>query len=316
MSSDHGSTMQLHSYAVNPSEHVFQPSVTSALFPHLPQQRSAPYRLALLAVAVSLVLFGYLRLTGPFVALTSVAIPGVYGVYLYEIDIYEGEPIYAVGMTAGTGILLGAIFALLTGHFVTLTFILAALPHGAPVGRVLLVAVGLPLVAQALMLVGPFILRFTRSYSRVLDGFAFGAASALGFVLASNLVYLVPELRSGPIAVTSGTLFALRAVLHGLMVPLIDAGTTGVIAAAVWLHGRNNPQPGRYSWITSVWTSLAVAAAVQVGLGLADVLVVNSTTAILIYLGVSIALLFWVRAALHAMVLVQAGDNQSGSETT
>ena len=88
------------------------------------------------------------------------------------------------------------------------------MPQGAPAGRILLVAVLFPLAAQLLMLIGPLILRVTRPTKGVLDGFALGAASALGFVFASNVVYLAPELQSGPVAVASGTLFALRAVLH------------------------------------------------------------------------------------------------------
>jgi hypothetical protein len=288
---------------------VLQPSVTSTLFPHLPQQRSAPFRLALLAVAAALLLLGYLRLTGPFVAVAAAAIPALYGIYLHEVAVYRDEPVYSIGITAGISLALGAIWAFLTRHFITQTLVLVTMPQGAPIGRILLVAVLFPLVAQFFMLVGPLILRYTRPHDDVRDGFAFGAASALGFVFASTLIYLAPELQSGPFAVASGTLFALRAVLHGLLVPLIDAGTTGITAAALWLHGRKVRSVPQYGWTTSVWVALAVAAVVQVGLGLVDVLVVSSTTAILIYLGVAVALLFWVRIALHFMLLTEAGGN-------
>ena len=303
-----------YAFAANPSEHVLQPDVTSTLFPHLPQERSTPFRLALLAVAGALVLLGYLRLTGPLVALAAAAIPVLYGIYLYEVDVYEGEPVYSVGVTAGVGAVFGAVWALLTGHYLTQTLVLNATPQGAPAGRILLVAVLFPLVAQLLMLVGPLILRFTRPYDEVLDGFAFGAASALGFVFASTLVYLTPELQSGPFSVAGGTLFALRSVLHGLLVPLIDVGTTGLVAAALWLHGRRVRALPQYGWITSLWLQLAVAAVVQVGLGLVDVLVVNATTAILIYAGVAVALLFWVRISLHYMLLAEAVDPGVGPD--
>jgi hypothetical protein len=293
---------------------VLQPGVTSALFPHLPQQRSTPFRLALLAVAGALVVFGYLRLTGPQVALAAAAIPLLYGIYVYEVDVYEGEPVYSLGVTAGVGAALGAIFALVTGRFVTQTLVLNATPQGAPTGRILLVAVLFPLVAQLLMLVGPLILRFTRPYDEVLDGFAFGAVSALGFVFTSTLVYLAPDLQSGPIAVAGGTLFALRSVLHGLLVPLIDVGTTGLVAATLWLRGRRVRPLANYGWITSLWVSLTVAAVVQLGLGLVDVMVVNATVAILIYIGVGVALLFWVRIALHYMLLAEVVDSGVGPD--
>ncbi|MBV9281677.1 MAG: PrsW family intramembrane metalloprotease [Chloroflexi bacterium] len=290
--------------------------MSSALFPHLPQQRSAPFRTALLAVAGLLVVLGYLRLTGPFVAVAAAAIPVIYGIYLYEVDVFEHEPIYLIGLTAGLGVVLGTIWALLTGHYVTRTLLLMATPQDAPVGRILLVGVLFPLVAQLLMLVGPLILRRTRPHQTVLDGFSFGAASALGFVFASTVIYLMPELQSGPVALASGTLTALRAILHGLLVPLIDVGTTGLAAAALWLSGRTIRSIAHYGWITSLRASLAVAAVVQVGLGLADVLVTDSTTAILIYLGVAVVLLFWVRGALHLMLLAGAGGDGTGAETT
>jgi len=303
-----------YAFAANPGEHVLQPDVTSALFPHLPQQRSAPFRLALLAVAAALVVLGYLRLTGALVALAAASVPVLYGIYAYEVDVYEGEPVYALGITAGIGALLGAIWALLTGHYVTQTLVLGTTPQGAPIGRVLLVAVLFPLVAQLLMLAGPIILRFTRPYKEVLDGFSFGALSALGFVFTSTLIYLWPEMQSGPVAVAGGTLFALRSLLHGLLVPLVDVGTTGLVAAALWLHGRRTRTLPRYGWTTSLWLALAVAAAVQVGLGLVDILVTSSTAAILIYVGVAIALLFWVRTALHYMLLSEPADSGVGSD--
>ncbi|MBV9278550.1 MAG: hypothetical protein JOZ41_00570 [Chloroflexi bacterium] len=298
-------------FAANPSEHVLQPAITSTLFPHLPQERSAPFRLALLAVTAALIVLGYLRLTGPFVAVAAAGIPALYGIYLYEVQVYEKEPAYAIGLTAGAGMALGAIWALLSGHLVTETLILHAMPQGVPIGRVLLVGVLFPLVAQLLMLLGPVLLAATRSPGRLLDGFAFGAASALGFVFAATLVFLTPELRAGPLAVGSGTLIALRSVLHGLLVPLVDVGTTGLPSAALWLRGRRTRSWGRYGWVTSLWTGLAVAAVAQIGLGLVTVLVMNATVAMLIYLAGAVALLFWVRIALHGMILAEAGGRRN-----
>jgi hypothetical protein len=290
---------------------VLQPALTSTLFPHLPQERSAPFRLALLAVTGALLVLGYLRLTGPFVAVAAAGIPALYGIYLYEVEVYEKEPVYAIGLTAGAGIVLGAIWALLTGRLVTQTLVLNATPQGAPAGRMLLVGVLFPLIAQLLMLAGPIVLGLTRGRGTVLDGFALGAASALGFVFAATLVYLTPELNAGPIAVGSGTLIALRSVLHGLLVPLINVGTTGLATAAFWLRGRRVRPLSGYIWMTSVWAALAVAAVVQVGLGLVNVLMVNATAAILVYLGVAVALLFWVRLAVHSMLLAEAGGGRS-----
>src|SRR5260370_8499031 len=60
-------------------------------------------------------------------------------------------------------------------------------------------AIGSPIVAQMLMLAGPVLLFMIRrrSYREPLDGLTFGAASALGFSLASELTSLWPII-TGP----------------------------------------------------------------------------------------------------------------------
>jgi hypothetical protein len=303
-------------FAANPHEHVLQPSVASTIFPHLEQHRTAVFRLALLVVAGSLLLLGYLRLAGPSVALAATALPLLYALYLYEVWEQGREPLYAVGMTAGVGAVLGIVWALLTGRYVAHTILLSASPQGAPTSRVVVTAVLFPLVAQLLMVVGPLILRATRSYGKVLDGFDFGATSALGFVFSSTLIFLLPELQSGPYSVAAGTPFALRGLLHGVLVPLIDAGTTGLIIASVWqLRGRAR-FPSGYGWMVGVPASAAVAAIVQMCLGLADIFILTTTSVLLIYLGVGAALLLWVRLALHTMMLAEAdGEVPVGADS-
>ena len=299
---------RLHSYAANPGEHVLQPSVISTLFPHLSPQRGTQFRLALLVLAGLLLVLGYFRLTGAMVAVTAAGVPLLYALYLYEIEVDQRHPGQSMAISAGTGALLGIGWALLTGHDVTHTLVLHSMPQGAPAGRIFLVAVVFPLVAQLLMLIGPIIVLRTRPAGDVLDGFDLGAASALGFVFTSTLIYLVPELHAGLLSVTASTSFALRGILRGLLVPLIDAGTTGLVAASLWLYRPRIHRVSRANLITEPVVSLMVAGIVQVILGLAAVYAQSTTAAILIYLCVGLALLFWVRLALHEMVLAEKGD--------
>lgn len=301
-----------HAYAAYPAEHVLHPSVTSTLFPHLPQRHAEPFRLALMIVAAALLIFGYLRLTGPSVAIAAAAVPALYLMYLHEVDVYEAEPLFAIAATLGVGILLGAIWAVLTGRIVSQTLLLNVAPQGAPTGRILLTAVLFPLVVQLLMLIGALILRVTRSYDEALDGFTFGAASAMGFVFAGTLVHLIPELQTGLYSVTGAVPSAARTLLHGLLVPFIAAGTTGLIAAALWLRRSRTRDLPQYGWTTSLPLTVLVAAIVQVGLGLVDVFVVSTVVAFLIYLGVALFLLFWVRIALHHMLLAEAVESPVG----
>lgn len=299
-------------FAANPFEHVLQPSVVSTIFPHVPQLRSVRFRLALLVLTVLLLVAGYLRLTGPSVAIASAAVPLLYLVYLYEVNAFGDGPLYGIGVTFGVGTVLGVAWAFLTGRFITQTFVLNATFQGAPIWRILVTAVVFPLVAQALMVVGALILLSTRSYDEVLDGFAAGAASALGFVFAVTLISLFPEVQSGPISVSAEVSSAIRTVLHGLLIPFIDAGLTGLIAAALWLHRGPTRSLPRYGWTASLVLAVMVAAIVQVGLGLASLYAVRAATVFLIYGGATIAIILWLRVALHFMLLAEAADPHVG----
>jgi hypothetical protein len=293
---------------VNPAEHVLHPSPASLLFPHLPQEQSVSFRLALLVVSVALVLAGYLRLSGASVALAAAAVPVLFLTFLIDVEVFTHRPWLTLVITGGTGAVLGVIWALLTGRYISQTELLNATGAGAPVGRILAVAVLFPLLAQILMLMGPLALRGLRVYDECLDGFAAGAASAMGFVLTSTLVNLFPEVQTGPTAVPGDVFSAVIALIHGLIVPLIWSGTTGLVSAAIWLRSGPTRPIARGGWSTGYPFVGAVAAVAQVGLGFAAVYVQHVTSALLIYCGIGLALLFVSRFSLHYMLLSEAAD--------
>jgi RsiW-degrading membrane proteinase PrsW (M82 family) len=260
-------------------------------------------------VAAALIVLGYARLTGPSIALAAFSVPLLYLLYLYEVEVYEEEPEIVIGATFAVGIVLGFLWAHFTSNTITQTDLLNASPQGAPAGRIILTGVVFPLVAQALMLVGALILFVTRRYyDECLDGFAFGAACALGFVLASTLVQLWPELSEGLYSVAPATQNALRIIQRGLLTPFIYASTTGLIAGALWLRRRPRRTLSAYGWTTTLWLQVLIAAVVQVGLGLASIYVASQTWATLIFLLAAILLLLWVRVALHHYLLAEAAD--------
>jgi RsiW-degrading membrane proteinase PrsW (M82 family) len=297
-----------HAFAANPDEHVLHLSPVSTLFPHLPHRRSAPFRLALLVVAAVLIILGYERLTGPSIAVAALAVPLLYLLYLYEVEVYEDEPEIVIGATVVVGIILGFLWAHFTSNTVTQTVLLNAAPQGAPTGRIILTGVIFPLAAQALMLAGPLIVYATREYDEALDGFTFGAACALGFVLASTLVQLWPELSNGLTSVAPATQNALRVIQRGLLTPFIDASTTGLIAGALWLWRRPQRILAAYGWTTTLWLQILIAAAVQIGLGLVSIYVTSQTWSTLIFFLVAVVLLLWVRVAMHHFLLAEAAD--------
>jgi RsiW-degrading membrane proteinase PrsW (M82 family) len=176
------------------------------------------------------------------------------------------------------------------------------------------VAVLFPLIIQALMLVGPIILRGLRVYDEVLDGFVAGAASAMGFVLTSTLVNLFPEVQSGPTAIAGDVFSAVITLIHGLVVPLIWSGATGLVAAAIWLRSApTRPLPSG-AWSTTYFFVGAVAALAQIGIGLASIYVHHIPSALLIYTGIALALLFISRFSLHHMLLAEAVEPPAEGE--
>ena len=114
-----GSRSRLAHYAVDPHEHVLQPSVVTTLFPHLSHRQTALFRIALAVVAIVLIVLGLLRLTGPAIAVAAFAVPLLYAVYLVETGIYRDDPIQTWVATFGVGIILGAIWSWFTGPTVT-----------------------------------------------------------------------------------------------------------------------------------------------------------------------------------------------------
>jgi len=301
-----------HAFAAHPGEHVVHLSVVSTLFPHLPHRRAAPFRIVLAAVLVLLVALGFLRLTGPAVALAVLAVPVLYLVYLYEVEVYEDEPVLVIGATFVVGLVLGIPWALTTGPVVTQQ-LLTSLATGPSGTSVLLAGILLPLLAQVLMLAGPAIVYFIRrAYDEALDGFTFGVAGALGFTLSTTLIELWPLLAQGPVSTSNSLNFVLAALHRGLLVPLVNGSTSGLVAGAFWLHRGEVRRQVTHNLFSSVPSALALAAVVQAALGLVSVLVDSEVAVVLVYALALGLLLLWVRIAIHHMLLAEAVEVEIG----
>ncbi|HZT96113.1 MAG TPA: PrsW family glutamic-type intramembrane protease [Chloroflexota bacterium] len=309
-----GSAARSHAFAAHPEEHLFHPGIISTLFPHLPRRHAAPFRLALLAGVVVLVVFGLLGLTGAGIATAALVVPLLYLIYLYEVDVYEDEPLIVIGSTFILGLLIGIPWALYTGHFSTDTLVANA-TFGAPLWKILAYGPGLSLAAQALMLVGCLVIYARKRYDEVLDGFVFGAAGALGFTLAVTVVELWPQLSQG---VRSGapTVDNTLAILgRGLLLPFIAATATGLIGGALWLRrGKTRPATA-FGWTTRIDSVVLLVICLWVGLGLVNVLVTSIVVTVCIYAAVAMVLLLAARVALHHMLLAEAVDTRVGPDT-
>jgi hypothetical protein len=177
-----------------------------------------------------------------------------------------------------------------------------------------LAGVAIPIIAQVLMLAGPlFLYLFRGRFREPLDGLTFGAASALGFSLASSLTAFWPSLAGPLIANGSPVDWALRLTRAGLLVSLINASTTALVAAAFWLH-RYDRRRGIRPWQSSTLAALVVAFGVQILLGVVSFAVQDLVLDVAILALAVVGLLLYIRLVIHDALLVEGAEHEIGPD--
>jgi hypothetical protein len=178
-----------------------------------------------------------------------------------------------------------------------------------------LAGIAIPVVAQALMLAGPlFLYLFRDRFREPLDGLTFGAASALGFSLASSLTAFWPSLAGPLVASGSPVDWALRLTRAGLLVALINASTTALVAAAIWLHRYDRRKSNR-PLQSSILAAVVVAFGVQVLLGAIAFVVQDLVVEVAILALAAVALLLYVRLVIHDALLVEGAEHEIGPDS-
>jgi RNA polymerase subunit RPABC4/transcription elongation factor Spt4 len=304
------SKRRTHSFAASPTEHVAHVAIITTLFPHLPHRRGAPFRLALIAGGAVVLLLAALHLFAPATVAAVCVLPLLYLVYLYEVEVYETEPWIVIGATMVVGAILGAAFSNVLGGSLS-----QRLMTGDQGSALVLAVLVIPIVGQALMLGGPlFLFQFRRRFREPLDGLTFGAASALGFTLASSLAAFWPLL-GGPMVATGSTLdWAVRLTRVGLLAMLVNACTTSLVTAAIWLHRYDRRRAAR-PLRSSIHAALAVAFAVQIALGTVGYFLHDLILQVVVLVLAAAALLLYVRLVIHEALLVEGVEHQIGPDS-
>lgn len=305
-----GSRTRSHAFAAVPAQPVAHLSIISTLLPHLPHRRSQPFRIALLASAVAVLALAVLHLFAPATVVAVFAVPLLYLIYLYEVEVYESEPWLVIGATMATGVVLGFLFTYVTGGMLS-----PLLATGDSETAFVLTGVTIPIVGQALMLLGPLALYVLRPrFREPLDGLTFGAASALGFTLAASLTAFWP-LITGPLVASGQPLdWAVRLARAGLLWSVVNASTTGLVAAALWLNRYDRRRDNR-AWPSSILASLVVAFGVQLALGLLESAIDDLALQLVIVAIAAVALLLYVRLVIHQALLVEGAEHEIGPDS-
>ena len=298
-----GSARRSHAYAAAPNQRVAQLAIISTLFPHLAHRRSAPFRVAIAAGGALVVMLAALHLFAPATVAAVFLLPVLYLMYLYEVEVYEDEPWLVVGATMLLGALLGFAFANIAGASLSQLDL-----TGDRESAFVLAAIAIPILAQALMLVGPgFLYAFRTRFRDPLDGVTFGAASGLGFSLASSLTAFWP-LIAGPLVASGSPIdWAVRLTRAGLLIALINACTTALVAAALWLH-RYDTRRGARPLTSSVLGALVVALAAQIAVGIIGSVVDELVVGVVLLAVIAAGLLVYVRVVIHDALLVEGAE--------
>lgn len=296
---------QRRRFAAAPDERVTSPAFISTFFPQLPRADMRSFRLAFAAGVVIIVALALAGLFPVAIVSAAVLVPLLMVLYLYDVDVYEDEPISIIGATMVWGAVAGIAYGLLlrsqSGVGGSAGF---GSSFGGPnVTQTLLNGVGLPIVEVALMLAGPLLLLRWPRFNDVLDGATFGAASAVSFGGAHLLVQSMSMFSAGLRPAGDALQWVIQIISLGVLQPVIAAGAVGAVAAALWLRYRA-PVADRTKLGPVGNPALALAGAIvlMVVAGLAkSLLTLVPQTAVLAV--VALVALLWLRRALHLGLL-------------
>ena len=255
-------------FALNPGEPVLTASVMSTVLPHSTSRRSHTYRQVLLVALLIPAVAAALGLLSFSIVSAAVLVPVFYIVYLYDMNIWEDEPVKVMAITVALSTLLGLGFTYLWRE---VAFKFVGLPINLSAGQVrfkellvfgLFVPIGVVLLSQ----IAPVLLASRPRFNHMLDGLTFGVISAATFVAAETLVAhhsLISSLPAKASSVDSG-LFVSVVVNAAVIRPLVFGCLVGLIAADYSGLGTG---PGRMSprFLRSNLEAAGIAVALSVG---------------------------------------------------
>ena len=296
-------------FAAAPNEPEFLPALVSTVFPQLPRASMATFRIALALGVGAVVVLALARLFPVAIVASAVLVPLLTVLYLYDVDVYEDEPVRVILFTmlagAGSGIALGVLARELAPTGVEA--ILDTTDDAVLVRGLLL-----PLLAVALSLVGPLVLLPYRKFNDVLDGATFGAASAVSLVGAQLIVSSLPMLGAGLRPVGQIWPWVARLLELAVALPLMSAGVVGAVAGAFWLRYRAPVRDRRaLGALSHPLLAVGLAAAFFVGAALTQLFLPAIVTLVVLF-ALAAAALVWLRRVLHVGLLQEAAEIDVG----
>lgn len=222
------------SFAAKPNESVVSLRLVSTIMPRGAAVRPMTYQFALglaLLVTVIVAATGALPIA---VLIAALAMPIVYIVYLYDVNLWEDEPVLVTGLAFLLTAVLGGVW---TWLWLTMRGPLTPAsswddPGLAPSFTGFLVAAVLaPVIGEAIRQLGPVLLAARPEFDDLMDGLTFGVISGVGFATADTLVKHWPLITGGYAGTSDAPTWISLLVLEGFVKPLLMGTATGIACA-------------------------------------------------------------------------------------
>lgn len=292
----------LRQYSADPSESAISFHVVTTLFPQLPRDDLTAFRIVLLlgvGLVVALAIVGFFSIA---LVAAAVLVPVIMVTYLYDVDVYEDEPLRVYVLTFVWGATTGALMGLALRALVDVD----PLGPGPDAAFLFMRGVVVPIVAGGLALIGPLILLPYKRFNDVLDGATFGASSAVAFVGAQVIAQSIDLLGAGLRPGGDTLLWIARLLTHGVALPLVAAGAVGATCGAFWLRYRAPIRDrARLGLLGQPFVALAAGAALLVAAALAMLLAREILALVIVAVLAAIAMV-WLRLVIHLGLLQES----------
>jgi hypothetical protein len=289
-----------HHYAAHPDEPVRALALISTLMPHLSGHHRHAYRQALGIAFVATVVSAAFGALAVALFCASITLPVLLLLYLHDHDVWQDEPVLAVGLGVVIAVGLGIAIGLLENSFSTATLSSALSKTLPSAGTILATGVLVPVIVFVALSIITGSLTARPSFSHAVDAVNFGAASAAALALGESLTVQHGAF-SISLSSTSPASDAFIAMTLGFAKPVIYAGA----AALPWLAKQ------RHGWSPRIVRGLLLGVLLVIAYHLAATLLgpygqrgIVLTFLIAVVLA-AIALLA-LRASLHVALLEEA----------
>lgn len=223
-------------FAVKPDERVASFAIVSSIMPRGAAQRPQTYRIALIgAMAIALIaaIFGALPVA---VLVAAFAIPVVYIVYLYDVNLWKDAPV-PVTLVAFVGVgVLGGLWVWLASGLMPRGSVLTG---GPSLVGFLVFAMLIPVVGELIRQIAPVVLARMPRFDDLMDGLTFGIIAGVAYSTADTLVRHWGLITAGfqGVSVDAAT-WASLLFLEGFVKPLVIGSASGIAGAEFSGLGR------------------------------------------------------------------------------